>query len=104
MVSTTHIILDVDVIQAFVVQLLLHAGDGSVVAWYAVDARVLQPSLLHQLAAHLHDQRHELQAGGSLGNMRLRLPADRLRKKSSRAWVLPGWTELGGSHPAVPRM
>lgn len=57
----THIILDIDVIHALVVELLLHVGDGSVVPGDSVDARVLQAPLLHQLTADLHNQRHKLQ-------------------------------------------
>lgn len=58
----THVVLHVDVAHALVVQLLLHVGDGGVVSWDAVDAGVLQPPLLHQLTAHLHDQGHKLRS------------------------------------------
>lgn len=58
--SVTHVFLDVDVSHAFVVELLLHAGDGSVVARDPVDSCVLQTSLLHHLTAHLHNQRNKL--------------------------------------------
>lgn len=58
--SVTHVFLDVDVIHAFAVELLLHAGDGSVVPRDPVDSCVLQTSLLHNLAAHLHDERNIL--------------------------------------------
>lgn len=58
--SVTHIFLDVDVSHAFAVELLLHAGDGSVVSGDPVDSCVLQSSLLHHLTAHLHDQRNKL--------------------------------------------
>lgn len=57
----THIVLDIDVVHALVIELLLHVGDRGVVSWDSVDARVLQPPLLHQLTAHLHDQRHKLE-------------------------------------------
>lgn len=53
--------MDVDVVHPLVVELLLHVRDGGVVSRDPVDARVLQPPLLHQLAAHLHNQRHELE-------------------------------------------
>lgn len=56
-----HIILDIDVVHALVIELLLHVGDGSVVSRDSVDACVLQPTLLHQLTADLHNQRHKLQ-------------------------------------------
>lgn len=59
--SAAHVVLDVDVVHALVVELVLHAGDGGVVPGDAVDARVLQPPLLHQLTADLHDQRHKLE-------------------------------------------
>lgn len=55
-----HIILDIDVVHALVIELLLHVGDGSVVSRDSVDACVLQPPLLHQLTADLHNQRHKL--------------------------------------------
>lgn len=42
-----YVILDVDVIHAFVVEFLLHVGDGSIVPWDSVDPCVLQTSLLH---------------------------------------------------------
>lgn len=58
--SVTHVFLDVDVIHAFAVELLLHVGDGSVVPRDPVDSCVLQTSLLHNLAAHLHDERNIL--------------------------------------------
>lgn len=58
--SVTHVFLDVDVIHAFAVELLLHAGDGSVVPRDPVDSCVLQASLLHNLAAHLHNERNIL--------------------------------------------
>lgn len=57
----TYIILDIDVAHALVIELLLHVGDGSIIPGDPVDARVLQPSLLHQLTANLHDQRHKLE-------------------------------------------
>lgn len=60
----THVFLDVRVRQAFAVELLLHAGDGGVVAGDPVDARVLQAALLHHLTAHLHNQRNKLQDRG----------------------------------------
>lgn len=56
-----HIIVDIDVVHALVVELLLHVGDGSVVSWDSVDARVLQPPLFHQLTTDLHNQRHKLE-------------------------------------------
>lgn len=59
--SDTYIVLDIDVIHALVIELLLHVGDGSVVSRDPVDACVLQPPLLHQLTAHLHNQRHKLE-------------------------------------------
>lgn len=58
--SVTHVFLDVDVIHAFAVELLLHAGDGSVVSGHSVDSCVVQTSLLHHITAHLHDQRNKL--------------------------------------------
>lgn len=58
----THVIVDVDVVHALVVELFLHVGDGGVVSRDSVDARVLQPPLLHQFAADLHDQRHKLKS------------------------------------------
>lgn len=58
--SVTHIFLDVDVIHAFAVELLLHVGDGSVVPRDPVDSCVLQTSLLHNFAAHLHNERNIL--------------------------------------------
>ncbi len=59
----THIILDIDVVHALVIELLLHVGDCSVVSWDSVDACVLQPPLLHQLTTDLHNQGHKLQHG-----------------------------------------
>ena len=58
--SVTHVFLDVDVIHAFTVELLLHAGDGSVVPRDSVDSCVLQTSLLHHITANFHDQRNKL--------------------------------------------
>ena len=57
----THIILDIDITHALVIELLLHVGDGSIVSRDSVDPRVLQPPLLHQLTADLHNKRHKLQ-------------------------------------------
>lgn len=59
--SVTHVFLDVDVSHAFAVEFLLHAGDGSIVSRNPVDSSVLQTSLLHNLTAHLHDERNKLQ-------------------------------------------
>lgn len=59
--SVTHVFLDVNVSHAFAVELLLHAGDCSVVPGYSVDSCVLQTSLLHHLTANLHNQRNVLQ-------------------------------------------
>ena len=59
--SDTHIILDIDVVHALVIELLLHVGDGCVVSRDSVDACILQPSVLHQLTTNLHNQGHELE-------------------------------------------
>lgn len=59
--TETHVVVDVDVVHALVVELFLHVGDGGVVPGDSVDARVLQTPLLHQLTADLHDQRHKLE-------------------------------------------
>lgn len=56
----THIILNINVSHALVIELLLHDGDGGVIAWYSVNARVFQPTFLYQLTAHFHYQRNKL--------------------------------------------
>lgn len=65
----TYVLLDVDVSHAFSVELLLHAGDGSIVSRDPVDPRVLQSTLLHHLAAHLHDERHKLHRAQQEGDI-----------------------------------
>lgn len=65
----TYVLLDVDVSHAFSVELLLHAGDGSVVSRDPVDPRVLQSTFLHHIAAHLHDERHKLHRAQKEGDI-----------------------------------
>lgn len=59
--GTTHVFLDVNVSNAFGVELLLHVGDGGVVSGNSVDPRVLQASVLHHMTTHLHDQGNKLE-------------------------------------------
>lgn len=59
-----HLVLQVD-LGGSLVELLLQAGHHGVVAGHAVDAHVLQPPVLHHLAARLHDQGHVLQGTGT---------------------------------------
>lgn len=74
----THVVMDVDVVHALVVELLLHVGDGGVVPRDPVDARVLQPPLLHQFAADFHNQRNKLKADKERNRIsRIQLSQDR---------------------------
>lgn len=63
MIRVTHIIMDINVIHALAVEFLLHIGDGSIVPWDPIDARVFKPSLFHQLTTDLHNHRHKLDDG-----------------------------------------
>lgn len=59
-----HLVLQVD-LGGPLVELLLQAGHHGVVPGDAVDAHVLQPSVLHHLAASFHDQGDILRGQGA---------------------------------------
>lgn len=56
----THIILNINVTHALVIELFLHDGDGRIISWHSVNACVFQSSFFHQVTAHFNYQRNKL--------------------------------------------
>lgn len=98
--AAAHVIVDVDVAHALVVELLLHVGDGGVVSRDSVDAGVLQAPLLHQLTADLHDQRHKLETEEQL----VTLTGQRRTRRQDRCLLTLLFCAGGQSSSLTPKV